>query len=137
MNLKKALGSLLVILSTFNSMSVNANLICKSGEFCTQDIRCRNIYTHKGIVEANAREGLRSIAERAQMEDRLLMNLEQAIDCIDAVCKKENTILIMASGRIRLENCFKSFLTFWIEEAVGDDEYFTTGHKLGGVYPRR
>lgn len=137
MNLKKALGSLLVALSTFNSMNVNAHLICKSGKFCTHDIRCRNIYTHKGIIKANAREKLCSIAERAQTEDKLLMTLEQAIDCIEEVCNKKNTILIMACGRIRLESCFKSFVTFWVEEAVDYDEDFSTGHKLGGVYPER
>ena len=36
-----------------------------------------------------------------------------------------------------LENCFKSFVTFWVEEAVDYDEDFSTGYKLGGVYPER
>ncbi len=64
------------------------------------------------------------------------MEMNQAFDCIDKVFREENTILVIASGIIKSNNSFKSFVTFWIEEAVYFD-YFSTGHKLGGVYPWR
>lgn len=135
MDLKKTLASLFVFVSTFSGLNNIHAIIFKPGEFVKQDIRSISTYTHNEIVQHRF-ENLYLFAKKAWEENKLLMTLDQALECIDKVFNEENTILVVASGRIKLINCLKPFVTFWIEEAV-DYEDFSTGQKLGGVYPWR
>ncbi len=62
MDLKKLLIVLFVFLSTFSSL--NANVICKPGNFCEQDIRCKTKYTHDEIQDIKLFESLYFLPEK-------------------------------------------------------------------------
>lgn len=141
MNFKKAFASLYLLTTVCTYSMTNSKCICKPGDFRSDEIRFKLRYTHNthsDLIKNNGRDGLGLLARSAFENNKLLMTLEQAYYCIHQVCNEENTILIVASIYKKMENYIKCFMTLWVEEAqLIDADYYSTGHKLSGVYPWR